>query len=60
MKILNVNIRELNKMLEFKKYSSMNNHYGQKEISYWLSRYPELKDAEFEISEKSMERDFNV
>ena len=47
-------------MLEFKKYSSMNNHYGQKEISYWLSRYPELKDAEFEISEKSMERDFNV
>jgi len=38
--------------MEFKKYPSLNNHYRQKEIGYWLDNYPELKDERYIIQEK--------
>lgn len=36
----------------FKKFPSIENHYQQKNIDYWLRLYPELKDEDYVIMEK--------
>lgn len=36
----------------FKKFPSIENHYLQKNIDYWLRLYPELKDEDYVIMEK--------
>lgn len=36
----------------FKKFPSIENHYQQKNIDYWLRLYPELKDEDYVITEK--------
>jgi len=39
-------------MLEFKKYSSIDNHYQSKSVIFWLKRFPELKNEVFILTEK--------
>lgn len=36
----------------FRKYNSIENHYRDKEIQYWLERFPQLADEEYTIQEK--------
>lgn len=38
--------------MKFKKYNSIENHYQQKHIDWWLEKYPELKNETYILQEK--------
>lgn len=44
----------------FKKYNSIENHYRQKEINYYLVKFPELKHETFILEEKIDGSNFQV
>lgn len=46
--------------MEFKKYPSIENHYRNKHIEKWLSKFPSLKDEEFIIQEKIHGSNFQI
>lgn len=48
------------KEVEFKKYPSIENHYRNKHIEKWLSKFPELKDEGFIIQEKIQGSNFQI
>jgi len=44
----------------FKKYPSIENTYREKEIEYWLLRYPEFENEEYTITEKIHGANFSL
>ena len=46
--------------MEFKKYCSIENTYREKEIGFWLAKYPELLNEQYIIEEKIHGSNFSI
>lgn len=46
--------------MEFKKYNSIENHYNEKNIMHWITKYPELNLEKFIIQEKIHGSNFSI